>query len=64
MKHDPKYKYDCSNCKFNWCCGISCQCVLKGFPNPPKNIQIKHAEVVQKINQNLSIEEILEDIFA
>ena len=25
-KHNPKHKYDCANCKFNWCCGFSCRC--------------------------------------
>ena len=23
-KHEPKHKYDCEHCKFNWSCGFSC----------------------------------------
>lgn len=29
MNHDPKYKYDCENCKYSWCCGPVCLCVLR-----------------------------------
>lgn len=41
MNHNPKYKYDCYNCKFNWNCGYGCACVLKGLDNPPIPIQIE-----------------------
>lgn len=34
-QHNPRYKYDCDRCKFNWCCGPLCRCVLKGYQNAP-----------------------------
>ena len=36
-KHVPKHKYDCENCKFNWCCGFSCNCVLTYAAEPPED---------------------------
>lgn len=33
-KHNPKHKYDCKNCKFNWCCGFKCSCKLQ-LPEAP-----------------------------
>ena len=39
---DPKFTYDCKNCKFNWNCGYACACIYDGkLPNPPKAIQLK-----------------------
>jgi hypothetical protein len=35
-KDKPKHKYDCENCKFNWCCGFSCTCKLN-LPEPPED---------------------------
>lgn len=37
-EHNPRYQYDCENCKFHWCCDETCSCGLrrKGFPNPPE----------------------------
>lgn len=36
--HAPKYQYDCTNCKFSWCCGKMCSCVLSRdkLPDPPE----------------------------
>lgn len=36
-KDKPKHKYDCENCKYNWCCGFSCSCILKNLPEPPED---------------------------
>ena len=27
--HNPRYIYDCVQCKFNWCCGPMCECVVE-----------------------------------
>jgi hypothetical protein len=35
-KHRPRYKFDCERCKFHWCCGPLCSCVLHEMKNPPK----------------------------
>ena len=35
--HNPQWKYDCTNCKFNWNCGPLCHCVLCGYPDPPED---------------------------
>lgn len=26
--HTAQFKYDCTHCRFNWCCGRLCQCFL------------------------------------
>jgi len=36
-KHKPKHKYDCENCKFNWCCGFNCNCHLTYLPDAPED---------------------------
>jgi hypothetical protein len=37
--HDPKYLYDCDNCKYSWCCGPTCHCDIgrqkPGIAMPP-----------------------------
>ena len=36
----PKHKYDCEPCKFNWCCGFDCACILGsklGLPDAPED---------------------------
>ena len=38
MEHAPKFEYDCEHCKFNWCCGLACVCVVgdkMNLPEPP-----------------------------
>ena len=40
----PRYQYDCDRCKFSWCCGPACSCVLyrsRGgmYPDPPSKRQ-------------------------
>lgn len=38
FKHDPRHRYDCGRCKFNWNCGILCSCVLSdAYGSPPKS---------------------------
>ena len=37
VEHAPRYKYDCENCKFNWCCGFDSNCILHYKPDPPKD---------------------------
>lgn len=38
-EHNPRWKYDCGNCKFNWCCGPTCHCGLHRLPEPPRERQ-------------------------
>ncbi len=40
--HAPRFIYDCERCKFNWCCGYCCSCVLVQklkLKDPPEKIQ-------------------------
>ena len=42
VAHNPKHRYDCQGpCKFSWCCGLTCGCVLsKGkYPPPPEDVK-------------------------
>lgn len=34
--HDPRWMYDCKHCKFNWCCGPTSSCHIRGFSDPPE----------------------------
>jgi hypothetical protein len=36
MKHAPRHKYDCGRCKFSWCCGPCCGCLLREAARPPR----------------------------
>lgn len=65
MIHSPKYRYDCKNCKFSWCCGIGCDCSLdkNKFGNPPKEIQIQHARELIRINPTSTLEECIIEEF-
>jgi len=39
-KHEPRWQYDCINCKFNWCCGYLCYCnLMHTHKEPPMVIQ-------------------------
>lgn len=29
--HNPRYQYDCERCKYHWCCGPTCQCMLRDY---------------------------------
>jgi hypothetical protein len=62
INHNPRYRYDCENCKFSWCCGYSCACGLYGYPDPPKEILNKVIKEVHKLNPKSSTKEIREDI--
>lgn len=46
--HNPKHKYDCENCKFNWCCGFECNCKL--FDVPDAHIGTKYEEYIKLKN--------------
>lgn len=38
--HNPRYAYDCENCKFTWCCGPTCHCTYTNkLPEPPRDRQ-------------------------
>jgi len=40
--HKPRYRFDCAQCKFAWCCGPGCACVLpKTLPETPKERQVE-----------------------
>jgi hypothetical protein len=28
--HEPRWEYDCERCKFNWNCGPTCRCLIRG----------------------------------
>jgi hypothetical protein len=64
-KHNPRYPYDCERCKFSWCCGYKCACVLR--PNEmqlkatPAAIQNKVIEAHLPINPSMTREELRED---
>jgi hypothetical protein len=32
-EHKPRFRYDCENCKYNWCCGHLCACALENLPS-------------------------------
>lgn len=53
MKHNPKYRFDCENCKFNWCCGPTCTCNLNNVPEPPLRIQKMVNESRLKVNYTI-----------
>lgn len=39
--HDPRHVFDCGRCKFSWCCGPTCACILKKkdlMPPPSERI--------------------------
>ena len=52
--HNPKHKYDCGNCKFNWCCGYLCACNLKESPEPPEWLQRQLKAIQKLLNSHLS----------
>lgn len=52
MKHNPQHKYDCGNCKFNWCCGYTCACHIKDVPEPPKWLQKSLKAIQELLNEN------------
>jgi hypothetical protein len=51
INHNPKHRYDCGNCKFNWCCGYTCACALKEVPEEPQWLK-KQLQSIQKIIDN------------
>lgn len=38
-KHEPKHRYDCEKCKYNWCCGYNCACKLTEFPKKDSPVE-------------------------
>lgn len=63
-EHAPRYKYDCDRCKFNWNCGILCDCVLKGAQDPPLERARKVAAVQGRWRQRRLIADKLEQTTA
>ena len=52
-KHNPRYIYDCERCKFNWCCGYTCACILEKpprLPEPPIDIKIAVDTALIEVN--------------
>jgi len=49
--HEPRYRYDCGRCKFAWCCGPQCDCVLKGMQQPPKERRAEVDRAVEMYRQ-------------
>lgn len=43
----PAHKYDCDVCKFSWCCGPLCACLLSGAAEPPK----KRADEIERLHK-------------
>jgi len=41
--HEPQHKYDCTKCKYSWCCGPLCQCDL------PLPVNVKHQAHIDKL---------------
>jgi len=41
MDRVPRYRYDCEQCKFSWCCGPTCHCILprERYADPPPERQ-------------------------
>jgi hypothetical protein len=65
INHSPRFRYDCKRCKFSWCCGIRCACVLRRseFSNPPKEIQNQVIAERKKLNPHLTLKELREEEF-
>ena len=40
IEHAPRWQYDCTRCKFSWCCGPACHCnYMHKLPDPPRKRQ-------------------------
>ncbi len=39
--HQPRWKYDCTRCKFDWNCGPLCACILSEHVDPPDNRKLE-----------------------
>jgi hypothetical protein len=58
MEHNPKHRFDCGNCKFNWCCGYTCACKLNDVPAEPQWLR-KQLQSIQKIlDENFKLSKI------
>ncbi len=38
VEHNPQFRYDCDNCKFNWNCGLPCGCNIRNPKSPTPEI--------------------------
>ena len=47
-EHSPRHAFDCSYCKFNWCCGPLCACVLKKTHPPPPPQRVAEVAALRK----------------
>jgi hypothetical protein len=53
-KHKPLHKYDCGNCKFNWCCGYTCACKLD-LPEEPLWLKKQLVAIQKLLNENFKL---------
>jgi hypothetical protein len=65
-EHEPRYKYDCERCKFNWNCGILCACVLskRAFPDPPPERAKEVKEAQERWRRRRRIADSVEEMAA
>ena len=61
-EHNPQYKYDCGNCKFNWCCGYTCSCLFHDLPAPPEWLQKNIRSITKLMNPHLTVEQLKKSI--
>lgn len=57
-KHEPRHRYDCERCKFSWCCGPTCACILtrnKSIPQAPEERLVEVARLTLGIQKDPSI---------
>jgi len=53
--HNPKHKFDCGNCKFNWCCGYTCACKLSKLPEEPLWLKKQLASIQKLMDENFKL---------
>lgn len=66
-KHKPRHRYDCERCKFSWCCGPTCACVLtrdNNIPQAPEERLIEVARLTLAIqrDETVTFEQVLEEV--
>jgi hypothetical protein len=55
INHNPKHRYDCGNCKFNWNCGYTCSCALKQAPEEPQWLKKQLAVIHKIVDENFKL---------
>lgn len=53
-KVEPKHKYDCKKCKFNWCCGFDTSCHLR-LPDAPEDSEYQKYSDMKKAADKYNI---------